>query len=53
MLNAVWLGLILGAVLWAAYAGNMQAVSASIFHSARTAADLLNPLTGPLVAFFG
>lgn len=53
MLNAVWLGLILGAVLWAAYAGNMQAVSASIFDSARSAVDLVIALTGTMVVFLG
>ena len=53
MLNAVWLGLILGAVLWAAFAGNMQAVSASIFDSARGAVDLVIALTGTMVVFLG
>ena len=53
MLNAVWLGLILGAVLWAAFAGNMQAVSASIFDSARSAVDLVIALTGTMVVFLG
>lgn len=53
MLNAVWLGLILGAVLWAAFAGNMQAVSTSIFDSARSAVDLVIALTGTMVVFLG
>jgi spore maturation protein SpmA len=53
MLNAVWLGLVLGAVVWAAWAGNMQAVSQSIFDSARSAVDLVIGLTGTMVVFLG
>lgn len=53
MLNAIWLGLMLGAVLYAAFAGDMQAVTDRIFESAEGAVKLVIELTGIMVFMLG
>ena len=47
MLNWVWLGLILGGLVYAGFAGQMQAVTDEIYASARGAIDrLVSALAG-------
>jgi spore maturation protein SpmA len=53
VLNAIWLGLVLGAVLYAALSGSMQAVTDAIYESARQAVDLVIGLTGIMVFMLG
>ncbi|HJO23320.1 MAG: nucleoside recognition domain-containing protein [Myxococcota bacterium] len=53
MLNAIWLGLMLGAVLYAAFAGNMQAVTNQIFESAASGVTLVIELTGIMIFMLG
>ncbi len=53
MLNWVWLGLVLGAVLYAAFTGHMQDVTDAVFVSARSAVDLVIGLTGIMVFMLG
>ncbi len=49
MLNWVWLGLILGGVVYAALTGHMQAVSDEIYSGARHAVELVIGLTGIMI----
>ena len=53
MLNAIWLGLVVSAVLFAAVTGRMGAVSAAIFESAETAVTLVIGLVGGMIFFMG
>ena len=53
MLNWVWLGLILGGVVYAALTGHMQAVSDEIYASARHAVELVIGLTGIMIFMLG
>ncbi len=53
MLNWVWLGLILGGVVYAALTGHMQAVSDEIYSSAKHAVDLVTGLTGIMIFMLG
>jgi spore maturation protein SpmA len=53
VLNWIWLGLVLGAVVYAALVGRMQAVSDAIFESARSSVDLVIGLTGIMVFMLG
>ena len=41
MLNWIWLGLVLIAVVYAAFTGTMEAVSAAAFESAKSAITLV------------
>ena len=53
MLNWVWLGLILGGVVYAALTGHMQAVSDEIYASAKHAVELVIGLTGIMIFMLG
>ncbi len=53
MLNWVWLGLILGGVVYAALTGHMQAVSDEIYSSAKHAVELVIGLTGIMIFMLG
>lgn len=53
MLNWIWLGLILGAVLHAAFTGRMEAVSTAAFESAKSAVTLVIGLTGFMIFMLG
>jgi spore maturation protein SpmA len=53
VLNWIWLGLILGSVLYAGFTGRMEDVYASIFESARAAVDLVIGLVGIMVFMLG
>ncbi len=53
MLNWVWLGLILGGVVYAALTGHMQAVSDEIYSSAKQAVELVIGLTGIMIFMLG
>jgi spore maturation protein SpmA len=53
VLNWVWLGLILGAVVYGAFTGQMQAITDAVFESARSAVDLVIGLTGIMVFMLG
>ncbi len=53
MLNAVWLALVLGSVLFAAVAGNMEALSAAVLPAAENAVSLVIKLTGAMMLFLG
>jgi spore maturation protein SpmA len=53
LLNWIWLGLILVAVVYAAFTGRMEAVSTSIFDEAKGAVQFVIGLTGVMVLFLG
>ena len=53
MLNWIWLGLILIAVLFGAWNGQMEAVQAAAFASARSAVDLVIGMTGFMIFMLG
>jgi len=53
VLNWVWLGLILGGVVYAALTGHMQAVSDEIYASAKHAVELVIGLTGIMIFMLG
>jgi len=53
LLNAIWLGLMLVAVLWAAFAGTMGAVKNEALASAEFAISFVIKLTGAMVLFLG
>ncbi len=53
MLNAIWLGLVLVAVVYAAFTGKMEAVSAAAFDSAESAVGLVIRLTGFMIFMLG
>jgi spore maturation protein SpmA len=53
LLNWIWLGLILGAVVYAGFTGRMEAVSAAAFESAKSAVDLVIGLTGFMIFMLG
>ncbi len=53
MLNWIWLGLILVAVVYAAFTGRMQEVSAATFDGAKEAVELVIGLAGPMILFLG
>jgi len=53
VLNAIWLGLVLGAVACAAWTGRMEAVSKASLDSATRAVELVIGLTGGMVLFLG
>jgi spore maturation protein SpmA len=53
VLNGIWLGLILLAVVYAAFTGRMQEVSAASFDGAKSAVQLVIGLTGFMVFMLG
>ncbi len=53
MLNAIWLVLAAGALVWGALSGTLPAVTEAIFDSARTAVQLVIGLVGVMVFFLG
>ena len=53
VLNAIWLGLVVMSVLFAAMTGRMGAVSEAIFESANTAVTLVIGLVGGMIFFMG
>ncbi len=53
MLNGIWLGLVLGAVVYAAWMGEMQAVTDSMYQSAMDAVTLVIKLTGIMAFMLG
>jgi len=53
VLNGIWLGLVLGAVAYAAFSGRMQDVTDQIYASAEQAVTLIIQLTGIMVFMLG
>src|SRR5215471_3355323 len=53
MLNAIWLGLVLVSVVYAAFAGTMPAVTKAGFESAETAVTYVIKLTGFMIFMLG
>jgi len=53
VLNWIWLGLIWGAVVYAAFTGTMEAVSKAVFDEAIGAVTLVIKLVGPMILFLG
>ena len=53
MLNWIWLALIWGAVVYAAFTGRMEAVSKAAFDEAIGAVTLVLKLVGPMILFLG
>jgi spore maturation protein SpmA len=53
MLNAIWLGLVLVSVVYAAFTGNMNAVSDAAFQSAESAVSLVIKLAGFMIFMLG
>ena len=53
MLNWIWLGLILVAVVYGAFTGRMAEVSAASFEGAKDAVDLVIKLTGGMMLMLG
>jgi spore maturation protein SpmA len=53
MLNAIWLGLVLIAVVYAGFAGTMPAVTRAGFESAETAVSYVIKLTGFMIFMLG
>ncbi len=53
MLNWVWLGLILGGVVYAAFTGRMQAVTDEMYASAKGGVELVIGLVGFMVFLLG
>jgi len=53
LLNGIWLGLMLGAVLFAAFTGRMEEVKSAALSGARDAVDLVIGLVGVMALFLG
>ena len=53
MLNAIWLALLLGSVVYGAFRGEMRAVSSASLESAVNAVELVVRLVGPMMLFLG
>src|SRR5262245_43778102 len=53
MLNAIWVGLVVLAVIVAAFTGHMEAVSHEAFEATKTAIQTLIGLTGGMILFLG
>jgi spore maturation protein SpmA len=53
VLNGIWLGLMLTAVVYAAFTGRMDAVKTAAFSGARDAVDLVIGLVGVMALFLG
>jgi len=53
VLNGIWLGLMLGAVVFAAFTGHMDAVKTAALTGAKDAVDLVIGLVGVMALFLG
>jgi len=53
VLNAIWLILAAGAIVWGSVSGTLPAVTAAIFDSAQSAVQLVIGLVGVMVFFLG
>ena len=53
MLNWIWLGLVLGSILYAGFTGRMEAVQEAVFTSAKEAVQLVIGLVGIMVFMLG
>ncbi len=53
MLNWIWLGLILIGVVWAAFTGNMEAVSKESMEAAKKGVTTVIGFVGPMIFFLG
>jgi spore maturation protein SpmA len=53
VLNGIWLGLMLGAVLFAAFTGRMEAVKTAALTGAKDAVELVIGLVGVMALFLG
>ncbi len=53
MLNWIWLFLILLSIVYAAFSGQMQAISAAAFDGAKDAVNLVIGIAGPMIFFLG
>jgi len=53
LLNGIWLALVLGSVVYAAFTGRMEAVSQAALEKAKGAVDLVIGLLGPMMFFLG
>jgi spore maturation protein SpmA len=53
MLNWIWLGLILIGIVWAAFTGNMAAVTSESMEAAKNGIHLIIGFVGPMVFFLG
>ena len=53
MLNWIWLGLILGSIVFAAFTGRLEALQGAIYESAREAVNLVIGLVGIMVFMLG
>jgi spore maturation protein SpmA len=53
MLNWIWLGLILIGIVWAAFTGNMAAVTEQSMEAAKAGVHLIIGFVGPMVFFLG
>jgi spore maturation protein SpmA len=53
VLNGIWLGLVLGAVVYAAWSGEMQAVTDEMYASAQSAVTLVFKLVGIMAFMLG
>jgi spore maturation protein SpmA len=53
LLNWIWLGLILSAVVYAGFTGRMEAVSAAAFESTKSAVELVIGLAGFMIFMLG
>src|SRR5262245_48562488 len=53
VLNAIWLGLVLVSVVYAAFTGHMPAVEKAAYESAESAIQYVIKLTGVMIFFLG
>jgi spore maturation protein SpmA len=53
MLNWIWLGLILGSIVYAAFTGRMEEVQTAVFESAKSAVSLVIGLVGIMAFMLG
>ncbi|HVP30475.1 MAG TPA: nucleoside recognition domain-containing protein [Myxococcota bacterium] len=53
MLNAIWLALVVGSVLWAGFTGRMEALQKGMLDGAKSAIDLVLGLVGIMAFFLG
>lgn len=53
MLNSIWCGMVLIALLYSAFTDQLKAVGAAVFEAAPAAVDLVIDLVGPMIFFLG
>ena len=53
MLNWIWLGLVLGSIVYAAFTGRLEDLQTALFDSAKSAVTLVIGLVGVMVFFLG